>query len=47
MNIVIIATFCVILSIVAFVGISWSHCPNGIIKTLIQQERFKKQNKNT
>jgi len=33
----------VILNIIAFVGIAWSHCPKGIIRTLIEQERLKRK----
>ncbi len=37
----------VILSVIAFVGIAWSHCPKGIIRTLIEQKRLGKQHRNT
>lgn len=35
------AALCVVLSVTAFVGVSWSHCPKGIIRTLVERKRSR------
>ncbi len=37
----------VILGVIVFVGIAWSHCPKGIIRTLIERKRSGIQRRNT
>lgn len=34
----------VFLGSVVFVGVAWTHCPKGIIRTLIDRKRLEKRN---